>query len=129
MKKNVVWVFILFLSQSVWAQSYKSPVITAAFTDSLKNQIAKIIPKGYTIRLSYQSKVSTEGKLLKPLITRQFSEDSFDDNAVIQKLRSLIKEAPAWSPARDASNNVIEGMVLFDVKINKGDISIVDKTQ
>ncbi|WPU98689.1 hypothetical protein SNE26_21975 [Mucilaginibacter sp. cycad4] len=129
MKKNIVLIFILFLSQSIWAQSYKSPAITTAFADSLKNQITNIIPKGYTIRLSYQSKISTEGKLLKPLITRQFSEDSFDNNAIIQKLRFLIKEAPAWNPARDASNNAIEGMVLFDVEINKGNISIIDKTQ
>ncbi|MFB0499357.1 hypothetical protein ABID99_005594 [Mucilaginibacter sp. OAE612] len=129
MKKNVVLIFIIFLSQSIWAQSYKSPAITTAFADSLKNQITKIIPKGYTIRLSYRSEVSTEGKLLKPLITRQFSEESFDNNAIIQKLRSLIKEAPAWNPARDASNNAIPSMALFDVEINKGNISIINKTQ
>jgi hypothetical protein len=34
----------------------------------------------------------------------------------MEKLSEVIKEVPAWSPARDASNNVIDGMVLFDVE-------------
>ncbi len=121
--------FISFFSHVAWAQSDTHATMTTEFSDSLKTQIGRIITAKYQIRISYQSKISAEGKLLKPLITREVADGTVDDNAFVQKMRFLIMNAPAWKPAVDDSSKAIESMVSFDVEIKDGEIKITDKTE
>jgi hypothetical protein len=121
MRKTLFTLFILFFGFTAWAQTGK-PVMTPAFSDSLKKQISAIIPADYSIKLSYQSTLSADGKLLKPLITHQISEGTVNDNDFIQKLRALIKNAPAWVPSGAE-------MVSFDIEIKNGQVSVTDKTK
>lgn len=127
MKKLLLIFFIAFCTRAVFGQDTKHPnaVITAAFSDSLKKEISKIIPRNYTIELSYRSEVSPQGKLIKPLITREEANGTIADNNFVQKLKALIQDAPAWEPAFDAAlNKEVSGVALFYVSIKKGQILI-----
>jgi hypothetical protein len=129
MKKPIIILFISFVSQIALAQANKTaPVITTAFSDSLKQQITHIISPDFSIRLLYKSPISDEGKLLKPLITRQISEGNGSDNDFVVNLRLLLLNAPAWKPAFDNTlNKAVADSVLFSIVITKGDIVIEKK--
>ncbi len=126
MKKTLFTFLITAFSFAAWAQTDK-PVMTSAFSDSLKNQISHIIPRNdYTIKLAYQSTISPEGKLLKPLITREAADGTVEDNDFVVRLRLLILNAPAWKPGNSSDASAL---VLFDIDIKKGKISITDKSR
>jgi hypothetical protein len=129
MKKLTIILFISFVSQIALAQTNKTaPVITTAFSDSLKQQITRIISPDFSIRLLYKSSISDEGKLLKPLITRQISEGNDNYNDFVVNLRLLLLNAPAWEPAFDNTlNKAVADSVLFSIVITKGDIVIEKK--
>jgi len=126
MKKTLFTLLISAFCFAAWAQTDK-PVMTIAFSDSLKNQISHIIPRtDYTIRLSYQSTISPEGKLLKPLITHEEAAGTVEDNDFVVRLRLLILNAPVWKPGNSSDT---PALVLFDIDIKKGKISITDKNR
>jgi hypothetical protein len=133
MKKFLIILLISFAAHTVFAQgnmsaSHTAPIMTNAFSDSLKKEISVIIPAGYTIKLSYTSTISPEGKLLKPLILRESADGTVEDNEFVVKLRILLMNAPAWKPAFDSSlSKNISDVVLFDVEIKKGKIKIASK--
>lgn len=128
MKKISSLILFLFMSCALFAQT--PPVMTAAFADSLKVRISRILPtEKYSIQLSYTSTVSAEGLLIRPLITRQVSLDDVDNNDFVQKMRFMIPLVPAWKPATDAANVAVEGVAIFYVEIKKGVITVLDKTK
>jgi gamma-glutamylcysteine synthetase len=128
MKKTFSLLLFLFISCALYAQT--NPVMTAAFADSLKAKIIAVLPtEKYSITLSYESTVSAEGVLLKPLITRQVSLDDVDNNDFVQKMRLMIKLSPSWKPAMNAANTAVNGVALFYVDIKKGVITILDQTK
>ena len=130
MKKALFILFAVFLTHTAFAQtsSHTAPVMTTDFVDSLKKEITKIIPADYTIKIFYTSTISSQGKLLKPLITYEAAELTVADNDFVQKLRLLLINAPAWKPAIDnSSNQPIDDTVTFSVVIKKGKIDISDK--
>lgn len=135
MKKIIILLFSISTSSAVLGQVDKAssntrPVMTVAFADSLEKSIMSVMPNNYTIKLSYVSTTSSEGKLLKPLITREYADGTIEDNDFVQKMRVLIQNAPAWEPAFDTSQNKpIEGTAIFDVFIKKGKISITETKQ
>jgi hypothetical protein len=127
MKKLIITLFTCFISQIILAQNNKMPpVITAAFSDSLKHQIARIIPTDVNaIKLLYTSSISTEGKLTRPLIQKQIGGGSINNNDFLIKLRQLLVDAPAWKPAFDNTlNKAIDDSVMFAIIISKGEIVI-----
>lgn len=135
MKKMITILFISFITNAAWAQGYNTsqhtlPVMTIEFSDSLKKEITRIMPARYTIKLSYRSKIDTNGKLLKPLIMKETADGTIADNDFVVKLRDLIKIVPAWKPARDKSlNKPVDSEVFFNVEISNGKILITDTTR
>jgi hypothetical protein len=87
MKKIILMLFISVVTKAVLAQnSNVSPaVMTKEFADSLKSQISRIIPAGYTMKLLYKSDLSAEGKFPKPLILREEADGTVADNDFVQK--------------------------------------------
>jgi len=135
MKKLIITLFIAFIGQLAFAQGNKTDaVITPAFVDSLKSQIKTIMAAGYEIKLVYVSAMSDEGKLLKPLVWRQTNSrsDTETDHTnmdFLNKIRELIKAAPAWKPATEVSTNKpVACEVKFSVDIVNGVVKI-DQTK
>jgi methylthioribose-1-phosphate isomerase len=104
--------------------------MTEAFSDSVKKQITLKMPQSnYDMWLAYQSAISEEGKLLKPLISREVANGTVEDNDFVQAMRIILKAAPAWKPAFDPNlNKAVDGMVTFKVIIKNGKITITDTT-
>jgi len=131
MKKTLLILFTVFLTHTSFAQTstgHTAPVMTAEFIDSVKQEITKIIPADYTIKIFYTSTISAQGKLLKPLITYEAAAMTVEDNDFVQKLRLLLINAPAWKPAIDnSSTQPVDDVVKFSVVIKNGKINISDK--
>ncbi len=125
MKKTLITLFIAFVSQFAFAQSSKTvPAITPAFTDSITVQVKRIIAPDFGIKILYTSMISSEGKLLRPLIFRQINE-SENSNDIVVQLRLLLLAAPAWKPAFDNTlNKAVDDEVWFTIIIQKGKVSI-----
>lgn len=84
------------------------------------------MPAHYTMKLNYTSPISAEGKLLKPMIMREACEKCDEaDNEFVVKLQLLIKDAPAWQPALDKSQDKnIDDIALFYIFVKKGKITM-----
>lgn len=132
--KKLLYILFIFITNAVFAQqhrpsSYTAAVMTTDFSDSLKKNISNVITADYTIKLAYWSTISAEGKLLKPLITREVADGTVDDNDFVQKMKVFITNAPAWKPAFDhALNKKADDFVFFSVEIKRGKITVVDMT-
>ena len=99
--------------------------MTKEFADSLKNQISRVIPSKYNIKLLYKSELSADGKFPKPLIWREVADGTIEDNDFVQKMRFIIMAAPAWKPAFDASiNKAVGTTTYFKVIIKNSKIEI-----
>ena len=131
MKKILFILLAVFLTHTGFSQTtadHTAPAMTTEFVDSLKQEITKIIPTNYTIKIFYQSTMSAQGKLLKPLITYEAAALTMEDNEFVQKLKLLLINAPAWKPAIDnTSNQPIDTTVTFSVIIKNGKINISEK--
>lgn len=125
MKKTLFTFLLTAFCFAAWAQTDR-PAMTTAFSDSLKKQIINIIPADYNIRLFYQSTISADGKLLKPLITYEAAAATIEDNDFVTKLRLLILNAPAWDPGNPPNTSAL---VFFNIEVKKGKVSITDKTR
>ncbi|GAA3960322.1 hypothetical protein [Mucilaginibacter dorajii] len=132
MKKIIPLLLVLFISNVVTAQVTnahlsKVAVMTPAFADTLKKNIMAVMPANYNIKLSYIGVISAEGKLLKPMVTKEVSDDQNSD--FVHKMRLFILAAPAWQPALDDLNKPAESPVMFEVEVKNGKIKIVDRTK
>ncbi|RFZ92082.1 hypothetical protein D0C36_11585 [Mucilaginibacter conchicola] len=119
--------FLLLLPiTSLFAQSKTAPVITDAFSDSLKVQIPRIAPTELSIKkITYVGNIAADGKVMKALIMRQEGGGSEAEAKFVVTLRALILAAPAWKPAFDtASNTAVEDEVKFTIELKKGDVKI-----
>ncbi|MBL4678745.1 MAG: hypothetical protein JKY70_21515 [Mucilaginibacter sp.] len=124
--KTLKLIILFLLPIAAFAQSKTSPVITDAFNDSLKVQIARITPAELSItKIMYVGNVAADGKVTKALIMRQEGGGSEAEAKFIVALRELILAAPAWKPAFDSSSNTaVEDEIKFTIELKGGNVKI-----
>jgi len=110
-------------AQSIAPPQSGQPVMTTAFSDSLKHEVLKLIHRDYGVKFLYRSTLSAEGKLGDPKILKEIVLDEENNYSVLAlKLRSLIMGMPAWKTADHKASPAAD--VTFYIIIEGGKVDI-----